>query len=323
MRASGVGSMPGEDLAETLRIVRGELDELLFVPELPARGVHAGMIGRSLALLDGLSADLQPSAWRLTDAPGVDHRRARSLLAQDLDVVEELWGDHDGTLKQQVAGPWTLAAGVELPRGERVLSDHGARRDLAASLASGLATHLADLRRRLPHADLVVQVDEPSLPAVLAARVPTASGFGKYRTIYPSEADAGLRALVDVVREAGATPVAHSCAPDVPVALLSGAGFSAVSFDATLVDPDDPWAEAFESGLDLWPGLVSALEPVGDTAVRSRLDEFMARLGFEVEQHAERLVLTPTCGLAGAQPAWAAQGLTMLTRIAADLAQNT
>ena len=43
------------------------------------------MTGRGLAVVAGLGADLQPAGWRLTDAPGIDHRRARSLLAQDRD----------------------------------------------------------------------------------------------------------------------------------------------------------------------------------------------------------------------------------------------
>ena len=108
------------------------------------------MTGRGLAVVAGLSADLQPAGWRLTDASGVDHRRARSLLAQDLDLVEELGQDYTGAFKTQVAGPWTLAATVEKPRGDKVLSDHGARRELAQALAEGLTVHLADLRRRLP-----------------------------------------------------------------------------------------------------------------------------------------------------------------------------
>ncbi len=71
-----------------------------------------------------LAADLQPAGWRLTGssaASGVDHRRARSLLAQDLDQVEEQAQGYAGAFKIQVAGPWTLAATVEKPRGDKVL----------------------------------------------------------------------------------------------------------------------------------------------------------------------------------------------------------
>ena len=46
-------------------------------------------------------------------------------------------------------GPWTLAASVEKPRGDKVLADHGARRELAQALAEGVGDHLADVRRRV------------------------------------------------------------------------------------------------------------------------------------------------------------------------------
>ena len=316
MRATGVGSMPGDDVVETLKVVRCTLGDLLFVPELPGRGVHAAMVGRSLALLDGLAADLQPTGWRLVDASGVDHRRAISLLAQDLDAVEEHWNDHDGVVKQQVAGPWTLAATVELLRGEKVLSDHGARRDLAASLAAGVAEHVTALRRRVPDAEILLQVDEPALPAVLAAQIPTASGFGRYRTVHPPEADAALQLLADAVRAAGATPVLHSCASDVPVALVAGAGFEAVSFDLALARADDAWAEVFESGVDLWPGILPATDVAFDDARALRaFAAWMDRLGFDEESWHDRVVLTPTCGLAGVSPARARRALSALADI--------
>ena len=107
------------------------------------------MTGRALAVVSDLGADLQPAGWRLTDAPGIDHRRARSLLAQDLDALEEQAQGYAGTFKVQVAGPWTLAATVEKPRGDKVLADHGARRDLAQALAEGVRDHV---RRPAPPA---------------------------------------------------------------------------------------------------------------------------------------------------------------------------
>nr|MBA2560823.1 methionine synthase [Propionibacteriales bacterium] len=84
-RATGIGSMPGEDFGDSMHTVLGEVGDLPHVVELPDRGVAAGMVGRTLGMVTGLGADLQPAGWRLTDAPGVDQRRARSLLAQDLD----------------------------------------------------------------------------------------------------------------------------------------------------------------------------------------------------------------------------------------------
>jgi methionine synthase II (cobalamin-independent) len=316
--ATGIGSMPGTDFAESLRIVIGEVGELPYVPELPARGIHAGMIGRTLAVLDGLEADLQPDGWRVGVGEGVDLRRARSLLAQDLDEAEELAGTHDGLLKIQITGPLTLAASVERPRGDKMLADHGARREVAESLAEGLGSHVADVRRRFPRADLLVQVDEPSLTAVMTGGIPTASGFSRHRSVHPPEVDAALRGIVDAITRAGARPVVHMCAADVPVQLLADAGFTAISFDLSFARPDDVWAETFERGVDLWFGVVPSTDTsvVTDAAMADRIETFFGRFGFDPETYAERLVVTPTCGLAGASPTWARRALASAQSVA-------
>jgi len=224
MIATGIGSLPGESFAEAVKVVLGELPDLPHVPELPARGATADLTGRTLAVVTGLDADLQPAGWRLTGSsgsPGLDHRRARSLLAQDLDTVEELTQGYAGAFKAQLAGPWTLAASVERPRGDRILADHGARRELAQALAEGVREHVRDLRRRLPDADrLIVQVDEPGLASVLAGRVPTASGYGRHRSVDAPEASEALEWVFAAVADEGAEPWVHSCAPDTPLGLL-------------------------------------------------------------------------------------------------------
>lgn len=317
--ATGIGSMPGTDFAESLRVVMGEVGEFVYVPELPGRGVHAGMIGRTLAVLEGIGADLQPDGWRLGAGEGADLRRARSLLAHDLDIVEELAGFHLGLLKIQVTGPLTLAATVERPRGDKMLADHGARRDIAESLAEGLRGHIADVKRRLPKADLVVQIDEPSIVAVMTGGIPTASGFSRHRSVQPPEADALLRGVVDAIVDSGARPAVHSCAPDVPVEMLAGAGFAAISFDLGLARPADVWAETFDKGVDLWLGVVPSTDEssAGEAAMAASIQTFFGHFGFDEDAYADRLVVTPTCGLAGASPAWARKALALAQSVSA------
>ena len=319
--ATGVGSMPGTDFAEAVRIVLETVGDLPYVPELPSRGVHAGMIGRALSILDGLEADLQPDGWRIGVGEGSDVRRARSLLAQDLDVAEELAQGHVGPIKIQVAGPLTLAAMVERPRGDKMLADHGARREISQSLAEGLRSHVADVRRRFDAADVVVQVDEPAIAAVLTGGIPTASGWGTHRSVHPPEADALLRHVVEAITESGARAVVHSCAPDVPVELLAGAGFTAISFDLGLVRPDDVWAEAFEKGVDLWFGVVPSTDAPGisDSVLAERVTTFLGHFGFDLETSSPRLVVTPTCGLAGASPVWARRASDLTAAVAGRL----
>src|SRR5690606_14446749 len=123
--ATGVGSHPGEDHLEALRVVFGELPGLPYLPELPARGVGADMVGRGASLLIDMPVEVRPSGWRLTGRPGRDARRAREHLGRDLDGLEEIAQGYEGPLKVQVCGPWTLAASIELHHGDKVLADAG------------------------------------------------------------------------------------------------------------------------------------------------------------------------------------------------------
>lgn len=322
MSGTGIGSMPGEDFAESVRIVADELPDLVPLPELPARGAPAGMVGRGAALLAEIGVDLQPAGWRLTDAPGIDQRRARSLLAQDLDTFEELLQGYVGRVKVQVPGPWTLAASMERPRGDRVLADHGARREVAQSLAEGVRTHIADVRRRVPGAELTVQVDEPSLVAVLGGTIPTASGFGRHRSIHPPEAEQAMREVVEAIADLGALPVVHSCAAGLPVELLARAGFGALAFDSAAVQRSelDAYGRAYDGGLALWPGVVPTVEPgderLTDTRLVDRVRSFFSALGYPESSYGPGLVASPSCGLAGASPTWARRALELSREVA-------
>ena len=327
--ATGVGSLPGADAAafdEALRVVLGTFPDLPHLPELPGRGAGASMTGRALALVAELGADLQPAGWRLTgSAPGIDQRRATSLLAQDLDALEEQTQGYDGRLKVQVTGPWTLAATVERPKGDRVLADHGARRELAQALAEGVSEHVRDVRRRVPGADVVVQLDEPSLPAVLAGAVPTASGFHRHRTVAPPDASPALEWVIGAAADSGATPVVHCCAPDVPFGLLTGAGAQGVSFDLSQLDAAgyDTVAELLEGGRTVMLGVVPATDPdpePDEGALTQRVLRLLDMLGLDPAAETGDLVITPSCGLAGASSGWARRACELSARAARNLA---
>ncbi len=329
--ATGVGSHPGADATafdEALRVVLGTFTDLPYLPELPGRGAAASTTGRALAVVAELGADLQPAGWRLTGAaPGADQRRARSLLAQDLDALEEQAQGYDGQLKVQVAGPWTLAATVERPKGDRLLADHGARRELAQALAEGVRAHVADVQRRVPGAHVVVQLDEPVLPAVLAGSVPTASGLHRHRTVDVPDASAALEWVIAAAADAGATPVVHCCAADVPFRLLTGAGAHGVSFDLSQVGVEgyDAVAELLESGRTALLGLVPATDPdpePGDGALTERVLRLLDMVGLDPAAETGDLVVTPACGLAGASPRWARRACEVSARVARSLASG-
>jgi len=326
--ATGIGSLPGRDPGEALRFVAEELPDLPHLPELPDRGPGADLTGRGGALLAGMHVDLQPSGWRLVPRSGADERRAVDLLARDLDAFESGLADFDGVVKIQVVGPLTLAASLQLPRGGPVLADQGARRDLAEALAAGVGTHCAEVRRRLPRAATVLlQLDEPLLPAVLAGRVPTASGFG---AVGPLEEFRARSLLGDVVTAADVPVVVHCCAAAPPLPLIVAAGARALSVDAAMLSQrdDEALGAAIEAGVGLWLGLVPALGPgVAPTVARivAPARSLWRRLGLPAERLATHVVVTPACGLAGASPGWVHTALRLSRqagRVLADAPQD-
>ncbi|HKY76254.1 MAG TPA: methionine synthase, partial [Acidimicrobiia bacterium] len=194
--ATGLGPFPGVNPLETARIAFSELP-LPVLPELPARGVGADPVGRTAGLLTDLHVEVGTGVWRFVARGGRDEQRARTTLTTDLDAMEEVASSYEGPLKVRIVGPWTLASSIELGRGEKALADPGAVRDIAAALAEGLTRHLADIRRRLSSVTkLVVQVDEPLLPAVVAGELATASGWGRIRSYEAAVVEDGLRQVL-------------------------------------------------------------------------------------------------------------------------------
>jgi len=283
------------------------------------------MIGRGAGLLADLEVDLQPMGWRFVDRPGRDAHRTSALLREDLDELAEAFDGFGGELKLQIPGPWTLASSIWLHRGERSVVDAGATRDVIESLAEGLRVHLGEVARLVPGARLVVQIDEPGLPAVLAGRLPTASGFGRIRAIDPTMAAEGLR---DVVAAAGDRhTVIHCCAPDVPLALLRETGVRAVSLDTALLSHQgwESVAATVEAGIDLWAGVVPAQvkEQVKAKVARAQVTEVIGPLleawhsvGLPLPD-LSRVTLTPACGLAGLTPS----GARSVQQLAVDAAR--
>ena len=148
--------MPGTSVRDAVALVVGEMtsgDGVPHLPELPARGPGADLVGRTAGLLAAVAPDLAvettPAGWRFADAPGRESRRARSWLGEDLDAWEEALEGFDGLVAVSLAGPWTTAASVELRTGERAVRDPGACRDLADALA---ARGARPRRRRTPAA---------------------------------------------------------------------------------------------------------------------------------------------------------------------------
>ncbi len=226
---TGPGPMPGTDSREASRIVMGECPGLPFLPELPGRGPGAELVGRTLAMLVDLPVDTSPRGWRLADSRGRLARVAADYLDRDSDALEEadeLARDPeaepapgDRVLQLRVTGPWSLAASTELPGGRSVLTDRGARRDLAASLAEGAAMWARRLAGRM-RAGARIVLDEPMLWRVAAGTVPAPSHFDPVAAVPVEQLSLALCRFADTLRGSGVGQVLlrppTSGSPDAP-----------------------------------------------------------------------------------------------------------
>ncbi|MCP2622370.1 methionine synthase [Mycolicibacterium smegmatis] len=326
--ATGVGSWPGTTARQAAEIVVGELHTLSHLVELPARGIGADLIGRAGALLVDIGIDTVPRGYRIAPGRSSALRRAVSLLGEDLDALEEAWEKaglrgSGRPVKLQAPGPVTLAAHLELPGGHRAITDPGALRDLGASLAEGVAAHRAEVARRL-ETTVVVQFDEPSLPAALQGRL---SGVTSLTPVHPVDEPLAMSLLDACVAQADTEVAVHSCAAALPWKALLRSNIHAISVDvSTLTAADlDGVGEFVDAGRTVLLGVVPTSAPNRRPAVEEIAKSVVAvtdRLGFAREVLRERIGVTPACGLAGATPEWARTAIELAQKVADGFAQD-
>jgi methionine synthase II (cobalamin-independent) len=326
--ATGIGSWPGTAARPAAEVVVGELHQLTHLVELPGRGVGADLIGRAGALLVGIGIDTVPRGYRIAPGRGAVTRRAISLLGEDVDALEEAWETaglrgSGRRVKVQAPGPITLAAQLEMSNGHRAITDSGALRDLAASLAEGVAEHRAQLARRL-EAEVLVQFDEPTLPAALLGRLTGVTGVSP---VHPVDEAVATNLLDECVATVGGAVAVHSCAAELPWKLLQRSMIHAVSVDvATLTAADlDGIGEFVESGRVVMLGVVPATAPDRKPTVEEVAKvaaTITDRLGFSRAVLRDRIGLTPACGLAGATDEWARVAVELVQEVADTIAED-
>ncbi|MGH3522146.1 MAG: methionine synthase [Mycobacterium sp.] len=326
---SGVGSWPGTAARQAAEVVVGELGgALAHIVELPARGVGADCIGRVGALLIDVAIDTVPRGYRVAARPGAVTRRAASLLDEDIDALEEAWETaglrgSGRAVKVQAPGPITLAAELELANGHRAITDLGAVHDIAASLAEGVAAHRATVSRRLD-TPVVVQFDEPSLPAAVAGRL---TGVTALSPVAPIDEALATTVLDTCVAAAGADVLVHSCAAELPWKVLQRSNIAAVSVDATTLGAADldAIAEFVESGRAVMLGVVCSSAPPRRPSAQEVVAAAVAvtdRLGFDPSVLRDRIGITPACGLAAATAQWARTAIGLARRAAEAFADD-
>ena len=320
--------MPGTDPREAAAVVVGELG-LPHLPELPDRGVGADLIGRTAGLLVDLPVDYVHRTYRLAAAPTAETRRARDYLRWDLDALEEMWetGGLRGrgrVVKVQACGPYTFAAHAELRGGHKLIRDAGALREVTAALAAGLREQAAELERRLG-VRVVVQLDEPSVGAVIDG---TVTPLTRLDPIAPVPVADVAHVLTELADGLDRPVLVHDCSPP-RWDLLGRLESCAVSIDLTLLRERDldRLGELLDAGRLLAAGVVPATDPgtepgrlVDDLVIR--LGALVDRLGLSRDVLRDQVLVTPTCGLAGAGPGWARTAPAIASRVADGIATS-
>jgi methionine synthase II (cobalamin-independent) len=327
--ATGIGSLPGTDPAEAARLVAGELPQWPHLPELPARGAGADMIGRAMALLGEVSAEFAvataPTGWQRTSGPGRDMRRAASFFQADCEAAEQFFDGYRGPFTVPIAGPWTLAAAVTDGWGERSLRDAGFVADLCQAHAEASAGLVRRFARILPGAELVVSLDEPLLAAVHDGALSFSSGYRRHAPVGEERMARGLQHTREAVHGEGARTAIHTCAPPVWPVLRTVAP-DLLSLDAALLGEADlePLGRWLESGAGLvwgvWPTAGDARrdEPQRGAAV---IAGWLHRLGLPVVGLPGLAAVSPRCGLAGAGPAQARAAMWGCREVARRLSE--
>lgn len=283
MGAYGLGELPGKSAAEVADIIQGETGDLLHIPQLPARGLGADLIGRTVGLLDMINVDRGARSWVMSTRPSRLTHLTGDFLDMDLDACEETWGTGVDKLKIQVAGPWTLGARIELANGHRVLSDRGAMRDLTQALIAGIDAHARKVAGRF-RAEVQVQIDEPELKSLIDGSLPGTSTFDIILAVNVADASERLQQVFSSIEG----PTYLNLTGQIPtwdVARGAGADTVQISMDQVRGNEHlDGFGETITSGIRLGLGITTGKDVVDELLERPRqkaveVARFFDRLG--------------------------------------------
>ena len=317
--ATGIGSLPGDDIDAAVAMVFDALPDLPHLPELPDRGPGSDLVGRTATNLVDLPVDLQPVGLAAGRAPG-PRRATRPRSARPRPRCARSGRRPRVRRPAQAAARRALDAGGvgrAAPRRSRARGRRcgpGPRPARSPRRSAGIST---TRRRRLPGAELVLQLDEPSLPGVLAGTGPDGqrvrpgpAGRGGRRALCAAGGDhggrrgAGRRALLRRRGAAPAAPRGRACPG------------SASTSRAAVGSPRTRSASWSRPASRVWLGVVPALGPgVAPTAheVGRAGPRVVASARVRAPSCSRRSVaFTPSCGLAGASIGWARTAYRLL-----------
>ncbi len=339
LAATGIGSVPFTDPAETVSLILETLPQVPYWPQMVRLGFGEEMTAQAARGLAALKLD--PEARLVLVDPEVPRDEAlaqfyEAALSGELDSFAMLEEEAHGlfallakvaanpgsgrALKGQLAGPVTFAGMVKDQEGKPILFD----RELTQAAGLGLARKAAWQARKFRELgkDPVIFLDEPYL-----------TGFGSaFLPISREEVLEILGQTIEALREAaeGSVAVGLHCCGNTDWGLLLEAPIDILSFDSfgyfeSLRLYEKAVAKFFDRGGWLAWGLV----PTGAEEFRQETaDSLWERFTGQVEQLAQdlktgpkeilsRALLTPACGMGYLSPDEARRGFQVLADLSA------
>ena len=330
--ATGIGSLPHDDLERALALVAETMPELPYLPQLPALSWHEGMMVQYTEGLPGRVLDEEAGKLHVDTAergPAELEEFYGRVIAGDpaaFPISEDHWhalGRLDDLLartpdrlaaKVQVTGPVTQGLST-VDQDKRALYYDEPFQEVIVAGCAGKARWLL---ARLGGGTRLCFLDEPIL-----------SGFGSsvYVSVRREDVVAQLSAVGDAIRADGGLCGVHCCG-NTDWSLLTEAGVDVLSFDAFEFSYSLPlYPQAItgfleRGGVIAW-GVVPTSEAVfehdADTLC-ARLDEALAGvevLGVPRETLLRQALITPACGFGTATVEVAERALTLLHEVSA------
>jgi hypothetical protein len=331
--ATGVGSVPFQDVETTCRDILEHLPFIPFWPQFVKRTHLEDMniqYSECLPLLETIEEKRSLAISQTKNAEAELVTFYEHFLAQDVDyfAINKSYAiglfslldlikrsGFDGPfIKGQSVGPITFAASITDTNGNSVLHNP----EILEAMVKGIAIKALWQVREIEKSGnkTIIFLDEPYL-----------SGFGSaFTPIGRHEVIENLRTVIDYLRENSETLIGIHCCGNTDWSMIIEAGPDIINFDAFeymdyfLLYPDDIVRFLKEGGIIAW-GIIPTANFTGEETVEglfSKLQEGLSRIhqwGIDPDILAERSILTPACGMGTMEPEHARNGMELLSQL--------
>lgn len=327
--ATGIGTMPHEDVAAALKLIKEYMPSGPHWPQLPKLGTEEGFSRQYLAPLInlnilGLKEGEAPFFYNLEeDWPEREqafyelYLESQESLQSKERVMEFFAFPRNGArgfyafleegrsfqaakplfVKGQVSGPLSIGLQVSSGDGKAAFYDNSLRDILVKNLALHARFQVRALQTFL--LPVVIFIDEPALLSF---------GQSAYASLSAADISASLEEIISAIQEEGGIAGVHSCS-GVDWSILFNLPLDVVNFDAysyfdsLLVYAEEADLFLKRGGILAW-GLVPTADIIKREDITSLQERFingierLSKRGVSPERLRKQYLLTPSCGTA-------------------------